>query len=316
MTKFILPLLLLTFTSAFSQNVLVDIHHNKLDYFIKLETQQGAELFPQKSNYVSAEDIAQPIVYRLKQNNLPDLLSYYFFYKKDSSISYILYEWDESNFMDGSQIAKKSYEEIKPYIDKYQLLFDKLSIIYGKPESEGGLGDSIKLATESVSERDVWHVNDSTEIDLQIGLSNKSDRHGAISTKPSFKIRLYIQNNSKEKNNESNISNEKLTSLDKTFHRFLSDIKHQKFESAQTFIADTLQSKITNQQLSALANSIRDTTIEIFISSLRLSQDGKSFYIIQYRYADDNKSAPQQVINVIFDSKNKILGVRSVNRSR
>lgn len=85
------------FSTHFSngQNIEFNIHSKKLNDLTKIEQSLGIARVVDKSNYISEQGIAQPEVYRRQSPSLPDLFVYYFYYKSDSTISHILYEWDE-----------------------------------------------------------------------------------------------------------------------------------------------------------------------------------------------------------------------------
>ena len=63
-----------------------------------MEERLGGERISTTSNHISFRGEAQPIKFLRKEKEIPDLTVYYFFKKADSTMSYILYEWDISNF--------------------------------------------------------------------------------------------------------------------------------------------------------------------------------------------------------------------------
>jgi len=78
-----------------SQTVELEIHKKKIRDFINIEQGLGSEKVENEATYVTQKGVAQPFLFKRKQTKLPDLIITYFFFDKDSSISSILYEWDD-----------------------------------------------------------------------------------------------------------------------------------------------------------------------------------------------------------------------------
>lgn len=178
---------------AIGQNLQMDIHVNKLAYFIKLEDSLGSEKMKRQSEYMSEPGIAQPEIYRRKEAKVPDMLSYYFYYEKDSSIDYVLYEWDELNFTGYKENSKKTEAEIVNFIEKYNEIYSEIANRYGKSQSAGDLSN-ISRVKEGITRQDYWKPNNSTEIQLYTTLSSKYEKNGPITINPTYRIRLYVQN--------------------------------------------------------------------------------------------------------------------------
>ena len=81
---------------VFGQEFEFDIHNISLSEYLKMEQDLGSEQIPNIRNHVSFDGNAQPIKFKRKQKIISDLVAYYYFKKKDSTMSHILYEWDES----------------------------------------------------------------------------------------------------------------------------------------------------------------------------------------------------------------------------
>lgn len=86
----------------------------------------GSEKNPTTSNHVSFSGEAQPIKCLRKEKVIPDLSAFYFFKKADSTMSYILYEWDVSNFE--KQDNNQKPEQFQKNIDSKFLLLGFLTI--------------------------------------------------------------------------------------------------------------------------------------------------------------------------------------------
>ncbi len=184
--------LLLTYF-AVGQNLQLDIHIKKLIDFIKLEDSLSSKKIKGESEYMSEPGIAQPEIYRRKETKVPDMLCYYFYHEKDSSIDYILYEWDESNFTGFKENSKKSQAEVANFIERYNQIYSEIAVRFGKSQSEGDFSN-ISLVQEGMTRKDTWKPNDNTEIELYTTLSSKYEKKGPFTVNPTYRIRLYVRN--------------------------------------------------------------------------------------------------------------------------
>lgn len=141
---------------------------------------------------MSANGIAQPEIYRRKETKVPDMVTYYFYYEKDSSIEHILYEWDETNFTGFKENSKKSEADVANFIEKYNEIYSSISNKFGESQREGDISN-ISLVKEGMSREDNWKPNDSTEIQLYTTLSHKYEKKGIVTINPTYRIRLYVR---------------------------------------------------------------------------------------------------------------------------
>ena len=140
--------------------------------------------------------IAQPIKFKRKQKTIPNLVAYYYVKEKDSVMSHILYEWDESlHTLKPNTKEKKSKKYQIALIEKFNELEKKLTGLYGKPKSRGDLSD-LKQAEQKggLKKNDKWYPDDNTEIEMYIVVSNYHKKSGIITIAPTHRIRLYIRN--------------------------------------------------------------------------------------------------------------------------
>jgi hypothetical protein len=237
MNRYILTLgLVLLTTSAFSQMLELDIHKYKLPEFLKIEEGLGSERLENKSNYISQKGVAQPIQFRRKQNGIPDLICYYFYFQYDSTIEHVLYEWDDGNFPGNKEDIKKSPDEINAFIDKYNELYDQIYKTYGESKSVGSLNDLSKIEAGDFNKKDIWKPNDSTEIIMFIVLSSKYEKKGIITIKPTYRIRLYVSNLKKKpiENGLAKLDENKAKELDIVFKNISSGFAEQKYLDKET----------------------------------------------------------------------------------
>jgi hypothetical protein len=183
--------LVLTFF-AIGQNLQMDIYRMKLADFIKLEDSLGSEKVKPRSEYMSGPGIAQPEIYRRKESKVPDMLSYYFYHQKDSSIDYVLYEWDESNFTGYKENSKKTEAEVVNFIEKYNQIYSEIAKKFGDSDSTGDILN-ISLVGKGMTRQDNWRPNDSIRIQLYTTLSSRYEKKGMITINPTYRIRLYVR---------------------------------------------------------------------------------------------------------------------------
>jgi hypothetical protein len=318
MTREILAIcLFLTTIPGVAQPLELDIHKNKLTDFLKVEQQLGSTLRENKSKFISQKGVAQPVEFIRVQKGIPNLLVYYFFYQTDSSISYILYEWDENNFNNRAELAKKSPDELSAFIDKYKELYSQASKIYGPGEGKGDLTETSKIETGNFNKEDRWRTADSSEIRLYMVLSNKYESDGAITVPRVYRIRLYVESlASKAKKEEiTKPGKAKIEALNLIFKDFLSGLENNNLEQAKLQLAASIRNSTTNQQLETLKQNINfSDSLVIYFTGTQISTDGSSFLVIQYKYASEQANPPKQLIKVIFDDTNQILGVQPVKR--
>jgi hypothetical protein len=314
MIKHILPFAgILISIFARSQTLELDTHKKKLSDFLKLETTLGSERLENKSQFISESGVAQPIQFRRKEKDIPDLIVYYFYFRNDSAIDYIRYEWDDSDSKEPEKRSKKTPKEINAFIDKYNDLFSQISKAFGKSESEGNLTDLSKIETGDFQKQDVWKPDDSTKIDLSIYLSSKYESNGPVSDVPAYRIRLYCYNLTKPKNESSlqKPDEKKVKELDSVLTVFMSHLKNDDLEKARLSLPSSAAGKVTNEQLEKLRQNIKfEDPLLVYFSGIQMALDGSSYLILQYKYASDNNHPPKELIKVIFNDKNEILGIQ------
>lgn len=189
-------------TSAFGQEFNFDIHNITLPEYLKIEENLGSERILPSSNHVSFSGEAQPIMFLRKEKVIPDLTVYYYFKKVDSTMSYILYEWDVSNF-EKDDNNQKSENFQKAIIAKYIELKEYISKEFGQPVVKSNYSNLSRLdSINTFIENSNWKPNYITEIEMHATVSNYYEKKGAITINPVHRIRLYIRSLRKEKQNQ------------------------------------------------------------------------------------------------------------------
>lgn len=194
MKKFLFSIALIAFIqTCFSQDIYTDISGKKVDFFIKKEEKLKSQLYKTDVIHYSDDQAAQPIIYRRKEKNSPDLLVYYTFREKDSTVISILYEWDVNNFEDGENNVK-SDQFNKLMIDRYSGIFDLIFKEFGESKSEGSLEDLSKISTRAgLKRKDIWKPKNSVALEMYIVLSDFYQQKGMVTFNPTHKIRLYVR---------------------------------------------------------------------------------------------------------------------------
>lgn len=294
-----------------SQNLEFDIHKNKLADFIRIEDKAGGEKIKNTANHISREGIAQPVIYKRKQDQVPDLFVYYFYFEKDSTISYILYEWDDVNTKGYGERTKKTNDEVKSFITKYKEVCTQLSRLYGMPKTKGTLEDPSQNNHE-LKRDDLWTPNDSTSIELHTTLSGERSETASYSVMPTYRIRLYVTDVDTRSANKTfeKPDKKKFMSNDSIFRLFVHELKQKNTDAARIYLSDIIRSTVTQDQLSLLGKSVRfEEELIIFYTGVQIAGNGVAYLMIQYKYKSDSDSPPKDLIYVLFDDKGKIAGI-------
>jgi hypothetical protein len=313
MKKLIFGILLVS-TSAFGQEFIFDIHHTSLTQYLKIEEQLGSERIPITSNHVSFSGEAQPIKFLRKEKIIPDLTVYYFFKKKDSIMSYVLYEWDVSNFekQDNNQKSEIFQNAI---ISKYKELKTQISKDFGQPEVKRNYSNISQLDSINLfEEHSTWRPNDSTEIEIYATVSNYYEKRGSMTINPTHRIRLYINNKSKEKESEvPKLEDKKVAELEIIKTEFFKALKERDLKKSKAFLSELILEKVTDEQINMLIDNINFAKeTKLVFSGIQLGLDGSNFIQLQYKYSDDSSNPPNEIIRLIFDEKNKVIGIQPI----
>ncbi|HNP69198.1 MAG TPA: hypothetical protein PKH16_14920 [Aequorivita sp.] len=306
--------LILIGIAVYGQEFNFDIHNTTLNEYLEMERNLGSEQIPNIRNHISSEN-AQPIKFKREQKIISDLVGYYYFKKKDSTMSYILYEWDESLLsLKANTDNKKSKKYQKALIRKFNEMEKMIADIYGEPVSEGDLSD-LRIANDDIKgglKKNVkWFPNDSTEIEMYANISNYYEKRGMVTTSPTHRIRLYVRNTKKEERVSPELTEERLDSLNTISKKFIASLKDGNKVKSKSYLSEMIIDQVTDEQLKALISRIDfDRELELVFSGIQMAMNGKAFAMLQYKYNDDQNSPPKEMIKVIFDDKNKIVGIQ------
>ena len=312
-TTFTLGFLLIGIT-VFGQDFGLDIHNISLNEYLQMEENLKSERIPTTSNHVSFSGDAQPIKFKRTEKKIADLITYYYFKEKDSTMSSVLYEWDVSNFekKDNNQKPKK-YQ--KAFISKYKELKERISIEFGEPKTKRNYSNISRLdSINTFVESSTWKPNDSTEIEMYATVSNYYEKKGAMTINPVHRIRLYIKNQSKEKEKEiPKLDEKKLSELENIKNDFFKVLKSKDLTKSKEYLSDIIKEKVTDEQLNLLIDNIDfERKTELIYSGIQMGFDGSMFTLLQYKYSDDSLSPPSEMIKLIFDEKDKVVGIQPI----
>lgn len=291
----------------------MNIHTKRLLDYLILEEQAGSKKVDVNERHILPAEIAQPVIFRHKEQNLPDRLTSYFYYSQDSSIHYILHEWNEKRFNQAYyEVPAKSEEEIRAFINKYNELHKRITVIHGVSTTSGSLDNLSNVDTGTLKRKDIWRPNDSTEIELYTTLSNyfKADNNYTINR--THILRLYIKKipTTSISPKLPSLDESKSQVLDKTFQNFILLLEKNELERARTYLSDLISGSVPTEQLKQLSDNIhKDKKLSLYFTGIQTGIDGTSFYIIQYKYETDHNIPPKELIKVTFDNQNKIAGV-------
>lgn len=306
------------FASAFSQSFELDIHKHKLEDCLKMEAALGSTPVTDETKFISESGVAQPVLFQRREHDLPDLRCYYFYFQKDSTMDYVLYEWDVRNFNKDDDSIKIPDKEIDAFIEKYKRLYSLITKDYGVSKGDGILDDKSKIAEGDFRKEDTWTPNDSTKIDLYLNLSSKYERHGAVSIPCVYQIRFYVYNINGKQGQDSpgRPDDAKVKELDGTLTGFLSDVEKGDFTNARRSISARISANVTDQQLDGLRKYMESKdSLVIFFVGVQLGLDGSTNVMLQYRFATDTGTPPRELVKVLFDEKGKIVVIQPIKRN-
>jgi hypothetical protein len=295
-----------------SQNLELETHTRKLADFIRIEQSIGSERLENTETIFLPDGTIPAVRFKRKEKAVPDMVAYYYF-RKDSSIYNVLYEWDDENFIGHDKVVVKTQGEIRAFVEKYKEIISQVSRVFGQSKVEGGVKDLSKVSKGEFQEIDTWNPNDSTSVESYVVLSSLSETHGMVSTRPTYRIRLYITNTvTPIKAAETGKPGEdRVNAANLVVREFLKSLRVDSLAKSRLELADRILPGVTDEQLEGLAKSIRfDDTLVIYMNGYQMDLQGTSYLMIQYKYASDTDNPPKEMLGVIFDDKNKILGIQ------
>lgn len=294
---------------SLAQHIELKIAGTHINTFKALENSAGSTLLETTSNHISFKGEAQPLIYRTPQKTIPDLRTQYFFFKDDSTISKINYEWDASKFAN-DHLPVDDELFIVSMIAKFDSIASVISTKYGQPITTGSTDDLTIIDNKGgLDKTHKWSPNDSLEIQLYLILSNYTEKNGSVTIPTTHRIRLRLVNkllsNSKEK---QNISEEalKITAL-----KLYESIKNKSYTDALILFNEEAKKSTKTTDLKAFRKLLKlNEELELVFVGMQFIPSGKVMTMHQYKYKSDKSQPPSEIIKFIFDEKGKIFAIQ------
>ena len=82
-------------------------------------------------------------------------------------------------------------------------------------------------------------------------------------------------------------------------------------------MSDLILEKVTDEQINVLIDNINfEKEIELIYSGIQMGFNGRIFILLQYKYSDDYSDPPNEMIKLIFDDKDKIVGIQPIKTQK
>lgn len=290
--------------NTFAQEFATDIHEKKADSFIALEKKLNSKPYLGQKDIIIPQHMAEPLLYRRAEKNIPDLVVTYTFTQKDSLVNSIEYEWDMLNFE--RERKPQPLKVQQAFIKKYLLLADFYTKKYGKSDQNGELTDLSKLdQPHGLNRKDQWKPNDSTEVWLHCTFSNIREKQGNATIEPTNRIRLSI--NKVKKNNTPKLNEKDLTAAKLTFDQFILKLRAGDLEGGKAFLSPTIRNQVNETVFNQIKAAIKPEAFKIFNQGFQIIPDGNTYLTIQYTYIGAS-NPPSEIVKVLFDNEHLIVG--------
>ncbi len=95
--------------------------------------------------------------------------------------------------------------------------------------------------------------------------------------------------------------------------KFIQTIGNKDLVKSKEYLSELILKTVTDEQLNILIDNIdfnRET--ELIYSGIQAGFDGSIFSMLQFKYKDDNSNPPNELIKIIFDNKNKVVGIQPI----
>lgn len=291
-----------------AQDIFTEIHGKKMKTFIDIEKKQGGELYRKSGDIIIPGGMSEPLTYRRAQKGIPDLLITYTFSKTDSLVNRIEYEWDIINF---DENKKLTLEVHKTFIKKYQSLVDQLSHKHGKSVQEGDLNNLAKIELKGGLRRsDEWKPNDSSSVSMYSVFSNYQEENGNVKIIPTNRIRIYVSKIKKSTRPE--LSDKAIENAKRNYDLFINKLRIGDLEGAKVVLSPQIRSQMTEPVFNQIKAAIKPESFKIYIQGLQFV-NGTDYLMIQYAYISAPE-VPNEIVRVLFDKENLIIGIQPLTR--
>lgn len=146
-------------------------------------------------------------------------------------------------------------------------------------------------------------------------LSHKYEKKGNTIINPTYRIRLNFDKPKVNSFLAPKVNSEQLIQYKSIIKSFFEELKKQDFDKAKSYLSERIINTITSEQLIKLRENIKfDDDLELFMHGFQTGADGSVFMLLQYKYTSDQNSPPKEMIKILMDDKNKILGIQPLKR--
>ncbi len=106
---------------------------------------------------------------------------------------------------------------------------------------------------------------------------------------------------------------ERLIILKELTTNFIKSLKERDLIKSKLYLSELIKNKVTDEQLNSLTESINfKREIELVYSGIQMGFDGSCYTLLQYKYIDDNSNPPSEIIKILFDDKDKVVGIQPI----
>ncbi|MDT0685086.1 hypothetical protein [Autumnicola psychrophila] len=292
----------------FAQEIRLNIHKTSLKQYLQIEKNLDSYRIPVASNSVAFNGQARPIEFIREEKIIPNLFSRYHFKAKDSTMMSVHYDWDEGYPGRVGMHSSKKEAVRRAMVEKFHNLKNKLIQIYGEPieEVEEEFSNPKWVNPNNILQKiEKWYPNDSTEIELMTRLYKPRSRD---TSKQNQEIHLSIRN-SKIETTKASLVHLISLSLD-----FLHSLNNKDITRSREFFSDSINNNLTDEHLNTLIDKV-DFKIESMKTSARhLEMAGQEFAVFELKYKNESSSAPDKMIEIMFNGKKEIVGIRQTGR--
>lgn len=115
---------------------------------------------------------------------------------------------------------------------------------------------------------------------------------------------------SKKTDLKSELSKDKIKLYDSNFQSFVIAIKNSDKTIISYLLSDKVKDVVSDDVIKKLSGGISfDRKMEVYKSGYQTIINNETYPAIQYKFSDDNKVPPADLVTAIFEENGKILGI-------
>jgi len=281
-------------TCVFSQIIHFDIKNKTINDFVKYEESENSERLDNESTFHSYKPVEQPITFKREQDVIPNLLTTYTFYKGDSIMESIVYNWDAN---------ERQNVDDPTFIEAMIKTYDSLAIViskrFGRGSSRGSHKDLEQITQEhGLNKSAKWRTAEDIEVRLSLTLWDFTKAEATLfesaKKETSHKIHLIVTNKSKREQTKPKSEQE----LRDIASSFFNDMQAKDYDKALTYFGEGYMSKTySHHDLKKIEHKIKSKEAMKFVNAISMMADaGVSYMFLNYEHHDGQK------LKLIFNS--------------